>query len=105
MTQLQSSTHNEREANMIINSEIINNLKEIYTLHVERRMPSIEQVTILSLLPHSMSYESITVTFGCSRHAIKSAHRILNDNESFLQSEKEITIRQRADPPKNQTFC
>ena len=88
MAQLQFGTHNERESSMIINSEIINNLKEIYTLNVERRMPSIEQVKILSLLPHSMSYENVMVTFGCSRHAIKSAHRLQDDNESFVQSEK-----------------
>ena len=105
MTQLQSGTHNEREANMIINSEIINNLKETYTLHVERRIPSIEQVKILSLLPHSMFYEDIILTFGCSRHAIKSANRMQDDNEFFLQSEKELTIRQRANLPKNQIFC
>ena len=100
MTQLQSGTHNERGANMIINSEIINNLKEIYTLHVERRMPSIEQVKILSLLPHSISYENIMVTFGCSRHAIKSAHRMQNDNESFLQSEKRANYSTRCRPSK-----
>ena len=88
MAQLKSGTHNEREANVIINNEIINNLKEIYTLYVGRRMPFIEQVRLLSLLPHSMSYENIVTTFGCSRHAVKSAHRMLDDNESFLQSKK-----------------
>ena len=88
MAQSQSGTHNEREASVIMNNEIINNLKEIYTSYVERRMPFIEQVRLLSLLPRSMSYENIIATFGCSRHAIKSAHRMQDDNESFLQSEK-----------------
>ena len=105
MAQLQSSTHSEREANVIINNEIINNLKEIYTLYVERKMPFIEQVRLLSLLPRSMSYENVMATFGCSRHAIKSARRMQDDNESLLQSEKQPTIRQRVDPEKNQTFC
>ena len=100
MAQLQSSTHSEREANVIINNEIINNLKEIYTLYVERRMSFIDQVRLLSLLPRSMSYENVMATFGCSRHAIKSARRMQDGNESFLQSEKQLTIRQRADPQK-----
>ena len=104
MVQLQSGTHNEREANVIINNEIINNLKEIYTLYVERRMPFIEQVRLLSLLPRSMSCENIVATFGCSRHAIKSAHRMQDNNESFPRSEKEITIRQCANSEKVKHF-
>ena len=104
MAQLQSSTHSEREANVIINNEIINNLKEIYTLYVERKMPFIEQVRLLSLLPRSMSYENVMATFGCSRHAIKSARRMQDDNESLLQSEKQPTIRQRVDPEKIKHF-
>ena len=67
-------------------------------------MSFIEQVRILSLLSYSMSYENIMVTFGCSRHAIKSAHRMQDDNESFLQLEKELTIRQRSDPEKIKHF-
>ena len=50
-------------------------------------MPFIEQVRLLSLLPRSMSYENVMATFGCSRHAIKSARRMQADNESLLQSE------------------
>ena len=102
IAQLQSGTHNE-QANVIISNEIINSLKEIYTLYVERRMPFIEQVRLLSLLPRSMSYENTVATFGCSRHAIKSAHRMQDDNESFPRSEK-ITIRQCADSEKIKYF-
>ena len=104
MAQLQSSTHSEREANVIINNEIINNLKEIYTLYVERKMPFIEQVRLLSLLPRSMSYENIMAIFGCSRHAIKSADRMQDDNQFFLQPEKEPIIRQCADSEKIKHF-
>ena len=67
-------------------------------------MPFIEQVRLLSLLPRSMSYENVMATFGCSRHAIKSARRMQDDNESLLQSEKQPTIRQRVDPEEIKHF-
>ena len=104
MAQLQPGTHKEREANMIINNEVIDNLIEIYNFYVERRMAFIEQVRILSLLLFPVSYENIMITFRCSRHAIKSAHKMQDDDQSFLQSEKELIIRQRADPEKIKHF-
>lgn len=87
-----------------MNSEIINNLKEIYNSYAGQKMPFIEQIRILSLLPRSMSYESIMSTFGCSRHAIKLAHKMKDENDYMLQSEKEPAIRQRADPNKVRHF-
>ncbi|CAF4276505.1 unnamed protein product [Rotaria magnacalcarata] len=84
MLRQHSDAQKEQQANTLINNEII--------------------IRLLSLLPHSMLYEDVMVTFGCSRHAIKCAHRIHDDNDYMLQSEKEPTIRQRADPNQIKHF-
>ena len=43
-------------------------------------------------------------TFGCSRHAIKTAHCMQDESEYILKSEKEPQIRQHADPNKIKYF-
>ena len=86
------------------NKEIVNNLKEIYDAYVVNRMPFVEQVRLLALLPRSWSYEDIMQTFECSRHAIKTAHRMQDENDYALKSENETSIRQRADPNKIKHF-
>jgi len=86
------------------NNEMIQNLKELYELYVERRMPFDEQVRLLSMLPRSWSYEKTIDLFGCSRHAIKIAHRMHDDQEYFLKRDSGPSIRQKADPEKIKHF-
>jgi hypothetical protein len=42
--------------------------------------------------------------FGCSRHAITTAHRMRDDVQYMLNRNKEPSIRQRADPEKVKHF-
>ncbi len=87
-----------------INNEMVQNLKRIYDLYVEQKMPFIEQVRLLTLLPRSWSYEKTIELFGCSRHAIKTAHRMYDEQEYMLKQNNEPFIRQRADPEKIKHF-
>ena len=57
-------------------------------------MPFIEQVRLLSLIPRSWSYDKITDTFKCSRHAIKTAHRMYDEQEYLLKRDSEPSVRQ-----------
>lgn len=77
---------------------MVQNLKEIYDLYVQQKLPFVEQVRLLSLLPRAWKYEKVMEIFVCTRHAIKTAHRMRDDNEYMLNIEKEPIIRQRADP-------
>ena len=52
----------------------------------------------------SWSCEDIMKTFECSRHVIKTAHRMQDENDYALKSEHETSIRQRADPNKIKLF-
>ena len=67
-------------------------------------MPFMQQIHLVALLPSSWNYEDIMKTFGCSRHAIKTAHHMQDESEYMLKSEKELQIRQRADPNKIKRF-
>ena len=67
-------------------------------------MPFAEQVRLLSLLPRSWKYEKTIEIFGCSRHAIKTAHRIHDEQDYILRRDSEPSIRQRADPEKIKHF-
>ena len=42
--------------------------------------------------------------FGCTRHAVKTAHQMYDDEEYILNRDQEPTIRQRADPDKIKHF-
>lgn len=99
-----TGTEKQQIANVCINNEIVHNLKDIYNMYVDNNMPFVEQVRLIAMLPRSWRYEDIMQTFGCSRHAIKTAHRMQEDNEYMLKSEKEPQIRQRADPNKIKHF-
>lgn len=87
-----------------VTNEMIKNLKQIYDFYVQQKMPFIEQVRLLSMLPRSWNYEKIIEGFGCSRHAIKIAHRMYDEQEYMLKRDDEPSIRQRADPEKIKHF-
>ena len=87
-----------RELDETLSNEVIQNIKQIYDLYVKQKMPFIEQVRLLSLVPRSWSYEKIMEVFQWSRHAIKIAHRMHDEQEYMLKREIEPTIRLRADP-------
>ena len=42
--------------------------------------------------------------FGCTRHAVKAAHQMYDDEEYILNRDQKPTIRQRADPEKIKHF-
>ena len=83
---------------------MIQSLKQIYDVYVKQKMPFIEQIRLLSLLPRSWKYEQSMTMFGCSRHAIAAAHRMRDDEEYLLKKVEETSTRQRADPEKVKHF-
>ena len=57
-------------------------------------MRFIEPARLLSLIPWSWSYEKIIDIFKCSRHAIKTAHRMYDEQEYLLKRDSEPSVRQ-----------
>lgn len=104
LAKLDTYTENHGADNESINNEIVQNLKRLYDLYVEQKMPFVEQVRLLSLLPRSWSYEKIMEVFFCTRHAIKTGRQLQDDNERVLRLEKEPAVRQRADPNRIRHF-
>jgi hypothetical protein len=104
VAQLASNSGDIRALEQILNNEMVKNLKQIYDLYVEQKIPFIEQVRLLSLFPRSSKYETIIKVFGCSSHAIKMAHRMHDEREYMLKRDVEPSIRQRADPEKIKHF-
>jgi hypothetical protein len=89
---------NTQDSDQMINDEIVQNLKRVYDVYIQQRMPFIEQVRLLSLLPRSWRYETITQIFGASQNAIKAAHKMYDDQTYILENDTKPCIRQRADP-------
>lgn len=83
---------------------MVDSLKQVYEIYVKQNMPFIDQVRILSLLPRSWKYEKVMSIFGCTRHAVKAAHHMQDDEEYILDKDQEPAIRQRADPEKIKHF-
>ena len=104
VAQLGSNSNDVRTLDQTLNNEIVENLKQVYNLYVEQKMPFIEQVRLLSLLPRSAKYEGIVEVFGCSPHAIKMTHVMHDEQEYMLKRDSEPSIRQRADPEKIKNF-
>jgi hypothetical protein len=73
-------------------------LKRVYDVCVQQKTPFTDQVRLLSLLPRSWKYETVTQIFGASRHAIKAAHKMYDDQKYILENDTKPCIRQRADP-------
>ena len=89
LAHLGTDTVKHQVANAHARDEITHNLKQIYDTYVANNIPFVEQVRLIPLLPRTWSYEDIVKTFGCSRHAIKTAHRMQDDSDYVLKSEKE----------------
>ena len=83
---------------------MVQSLKRIYDFYVKHRMPFMEQVRLLSMLPRSWEYEKIINIFGASRHAIKEAHKMYDVQQYIFKEGNEKGIRQRADPEKVKHF-
>ena len=73
-------------------------------IYLNQKMPFIDQVRLLSLLPRSWKYEKVMNIFGCTRHAVTAAHQIYDNEEYLLNKDQEPAIRQRADPEKIKHF-
>jgi hypothetical protein len=104
ISQLASNARNTDVLDQTVTNEMVQNLKQIYDLYVQQKMPFIEQVRLLSLLPRLWNYEKIMEIFGCSRHAIKTAHQMYHEQEYMLKRDSKPSIRQRADPEKIKHF-
>ena len=86
------------------NSEIIENIKKIYKQCQVQKRPFIEQVRLLTLLPRSWTYDRIQLNFNSSRHAIRLAHAMINDETYYFMKEDNRTTRQRVDPQRVRHF-
>ena len=90
IAQLNSKIEDTRVRDKTISNEMVQNLKQIYGMYVKQKMPFIEQVRLLSLLPRSWSYEKTSEIFGCSSRAIKAAHRMYDDHEYMLKRDIQV---------------
>ena len=104
IAQLRSQVREEQQLQLYISNEMVQSLKQVYDIYVKQNMPFIDQVQILSLLPRSWKYEKVMSIFGCTRHAVKAAHQMHDDEQYILNRDQEPAIRQRADPEKIKHF-
>ncbi len=104
IVQSDSQLKNTQSISETIGNEMVENLKRIYDFYVEHKMPFIEQVRLLSMLPRSWEYDKIIDSFGASRHAIKEAHKMYDAQQYVFEEENEKGIRLRADPEKVKHF-
>ena len=74
MAQLHLQSKDDHQLQQTTNNEMVQSLKQISDGYVQQKMPYIEQIRLLSLLPQSWKYESIIATFGRSLHAVAAAH-------------------------------
>ena len=86
------------------NSEIIKNIKKIYNQYKIEKRPFIEQIRLLTILQSSWTYGQIRFNFNCSRHAIRLAHVMMNDEKYCLMKEENCITRQRVDPKRVKHF-
>lgn len=85
-------------SSQLAGDEIVQNLKRLYDAYAEQKMPFIEQVRLLSVLPEWVGYDDIIQIFGASRHAIKLAHKMSKGRTYLMETVSKPCIRQRADP-------
>lgn len=85
-------------SSQIVGDEIVQNLKRLYDAYAEQKMPFIEQVRLLSVLPDWVKYDDIVQIFGVTRHAIKLAHKMSKNRTYLMETISKPRIRQRADP-------
>ena len=104
IAQLQLQAREEQELQLSISNEMVQSLKQVYDIYVKQRMPFLEQVQILSLLPRSWKYEKVMDIFECTRHTVTAAHQMYDDEEYLLKNDQEPAIRQRADSKKIKHF-
>ena len=94
----------EDDDTVMVNNETVDNIKKIYDQYVIQKMPFAEQVRLLSLLPRSWTYDQIMTKFNCSRHAVKLAHKMRDDEDYYFKNEESPAIRQRVDPERVRHF-
>ena len=104
IAQLRSQVGEEQQLQLSISNEMVQSLKQVYDIYVKQNMSFIDQVRILSLLPRSWKYEKVMSIFGCTRHAVKAAHQMHDDEQYILHRDQEPAILQRADPEKIKHF-
>jgi hypothetical protein len=98
------TTNSVEVLNVTINNEMVQNLKQLYDVYVEQKVPLIEKARLLSLLPRNWKYETVMEIFGCSKNAIEAAHHMHDDCDYMLQQDIKPAIREKADPEKVKHF-
>ena len=76
----------------------------MYGIYRKQNISFVDRVRLLSSLPRSWKYDNVMSMFGCTRHAVKIAHQMHDDQEYILNRDQESAIRQRADPEKMKHF-
>ncbi|CAF3012691.1 unnamed protein product [Rotaria sp. Silwood2] len=104
IAQLQSQTREEQQLQLSITNEMVQSLKKVYDIYVKQNIPFIDQVRILSLLPRPWKCEKVMSIVGCTRHAVKAAHQMYDDEEYILNRDQKSTVRHRADPEEIKHF-
>ena len=104
LAQLNLDVHENHLDNSSDSNEVIDNLKKIYDQYVNQKLPFVEQIRLLSLLPRSWTYDETITRFKCSRHAVKTAHQMRHDQDYYLNREETPSIRQRIDPERIRHF-
>ena len=88
IAQLQSQAREEQQLQLSISKEIVQSLKHVYDIYVKQKIPFIDQVRLLSLLPRSCKYEKVIDIFGCTRRAVGTAHQMHDDEECTLKRDQ-----------------
>ena len=104
IARLRSQAREEQQLQLCITNEMVQSLKQMYDIYVKQNVSFIDQVRILSLLPRLWKYEKVMSIFGGTRHGVKAAHQMYDDEEYILNRDQEPATRQRADPEKIKHF-
>ncbi len=71
VAQLGSNSKDVRTLDQTLNNEMVENLKQVYNLYVEQKMPFIEQVRLLSLLPAQQNMKQSSKLLDAHRMQLK----------------------------------
>ncbi|CAF1153070.1 unnamed protein product, partial [Didymodactylos carnosus] len=62
--------NDNNQTRIIMNNEMVSNLKKVYDFYINNNMPFIEQVRIIALLPRNWTYDQVMNAFGCSKSIV-----------------------------------
>ncbi|CAF1565572.1 unnamed protein product, partial [Didymodactylos carnosus] len=94
----------ERSNDEMMANAMIQNLKNIYYACLKNKIPIVERARLLSLLPRTWKYDQIKVTFNCSDHAIKTAHKMQELEQYMINLDNQKHFRRKASAQKIEHF-